>query len=295
MSILVSGVTGWMGQSLCRIVKDGSLPFHTGDLIGLTSRLSQQTLTNSITLEDFSKDPFEHKVEGFVHLAFLTRDKVSKMPLDEYVRINREIIARAIQIIHYSKPKWVALVSSGAVFSRESDFTEFESSILDNPYGFLKIEEEKEITDAAREVGSNLAIGRLWGATGRDLPIDAKYAISDFIQSAMQKRRIELKSEHQVFRRYCDASEFMNVLINSAIRARSQVFNSGGPLVELEELAIEIASQVGECEINRNLRPGANPDNYFPKDDSYETLAESLGVATSGLSAQVSRTISGHT
>ncbi len=283
-----------MGKSLCRTIKQGDLPAQIKDVVGLTSRLNQIAQNQTLNLQDFSNFEIDQPVDGFVHLAFLTRDYVSKMSLADYQEINSGIIDRASEIIRKTKPRWIALVSSGAVFTKESDYTQLETSLNGNPYGYLKLREEEAITQAAIDAGSNLAIGRLWGATGQDLPNDPKYAISDFINSAIHKRNIIINSEHEVYRRYGDASEFMQVLIRSAHRGGHTLFNSGGPLVELGGLASEVASRYEACQITRKLAPGNVADRYYPKDQSFEILAQSLGVEISDLKEQVSRTILGH-
>lgn len=295
MKILVSGATGWMGQSFWREINQGSFPFSSKDLVGLTSNTNKKFYDSENMSNDYWSLRSNSTTDGFVHLAFLTRDKVSLMPIEDYVATNIRIINQAVKIIEINRPKWVALVSSGAVYSKESGFTELEVSLEKNPYGFLKLEEERLLKEITAEIGANLAIGRLWGATGRDLPPNPKYAVSDFISSALTSRTIKINSQHKVYRRYCDASEFMNVLVSSAMKHTYSLFNSGGTIVELADLASEIASQIGGCEISRNLQPQASPDCYYPKDNSYENLALSHGISILNLKDQISKTILGHT
>ena len=158
MTVIVSGASGWMGQSFCRAVSNGFFPFQTAEIVGLTSRKIEFPSEFEINFHDYSNYSSERNIEGYVHLAFLTRDNVSKMPLSEFIEINKKIIDRAAAIIRNTKPRWVALVSSGAIFTKASNYIEYESKIEINPYGFLKLEEEKVITEAADEAGSNLAI-----------------------------------------------------------------------------------------------------------------------------------------
>jgi hypothetical protein len=63
---------------------------------------------------------------------------------------------------------------------------------------------------------------------------------------------------------------------------------------ELGGLASEVASRYEACQITRKLAPGNVADRYYPKDQSFEILAQSLGVEISDLKEQVSRTILGH-
>ena len=294
MKVLVSGASGWLGQAFIRIVHDKETPIDLNQIVGLTSIPNKKDPTQLIQYEDFYGHGLPNPIEGFVHLAFLTRDKVQLMSPEEYILSNRKIIDRAAEIIRLTKPKWVALVSSGAIFSKSTDYIAIELDLLSNPYGFLKLEEEHKIREAAADVGANLAIGRLWGATGRDLKPSPKYAISDFIQSAITKKKITIHSKNLVFRRFCDASEFMSVLVNCATKEHFRVFNSGGPLVELGDLAKQISNQIGNCEIERETLAYLAPDTYFPKNHSYEEIASKLGIHPLSLEEQVARTIRGH-
>lgn len=294
MTILLSGATGWLGKAFLRRCERDAFEFGTNEIVGLSNRPKTISTTTKIGVKNFWSELRDVEVDGFIHLAFLTRDKVANMPWREYVETNRRITSRAVDLILQSKPNWVAVVSSGAIFTKESRFQELEKDIERNPYGFLKHEEEVALSKAASEVGSNLAIGRLWGASGRDLPPNPKYALSDFIQSALTTRRIQIRSSGQVFRRYCDASEFMEILIKTAMQSHSKVFNSGGPILELNDLAQEIATQIGSCDIKRNLNLMELADRYYPTDNTYETLADSLEVTLSHLGKQVSETILGH-
>jgi nucleoside-diphosphate-sugar epimerase len=294
VNILVSGASGWLGRALIRIVQDKSTSLYMNQVVGLSSNPRKDRSDQNVPYENFYDFKIPNDLDGFVHLAFLTRDKIQEMTSDDYISSNRKIIDRAVEIIQSTKPKWVALVSSGAIFSKSSNFTTPEFDLLSNPYGFLKLEEEEQIAKAAAGVGANLAIGRLWGATGVDLKPSPKYAISDFIQSALTNKKIIIHSENLVFRRYCDASEFMRVLTNCAINEEFRVFNSGGPLVELGDLAKQISDLIGHCGIERETLSDLAPDIYFPKDLSYEEIASTFGIVPLSIEEQVNRTIRGH-
>jgi hypothetical protein len=111
----------------------------------------------------------------------------------------------------------------------------------------------------------------------------------------LKKKKIIIHSENMVFRRYCDASEFIGVLVNCAMKENFRIFNSGGPLVELGELAKIISDQIDNCRIEREAITDLAPDRYFPKDQSYEEMASELGILPLSIEQQVARTIRGHT
>ena len=94
-----------------------------------------------------------------MHLAFLTREKVAEYGFENYAIRNLQLISSACQVIRRMKPKWIVLVSSGAIFDRESG--NMEDDLVRNPYGYLKRIEELALTDAAKDVNANIVIGRL--------------------------------------------------------------------------------------------------------------------------------------
>jgi nucleoside-diphosphate-sugar epimerase len=230
-------------------------------------------------------------LEGFIHLAFLTRDKVETIGPKDFISTNLSLISKACQIIECSKPKWVVTVSSGAILDRSSG--ELESNIERNPYGFCKRVEELLIAQSAQKVGANVVIGRLWGASGQLMPPNSAYALSDFIISAHKDKKINIKSGGKVFRRYLDAGEFMEVLIKAAISGKSLTINSGGPRVEIGDLAEMVSEHFHDVKVQR---PPAleHIDDYYLRGDEFENLAEELGVQLTGLKIQVSRTVNGH-
>ena len=286
----ISGATGWLGLETIEKI----LQFQEVENITLYSSngrdISRSTGFNLETNSFISAVPPE-SLDGFVHLAFLTRDKASSVGYSEYVAKNISLISKACAFIETSKPKWVVLVSSGAIFDRNTGDLEIDS--IKNPYGFCKRIEENLILDSARKVGANVVIGRLWGATGAFMPPNPAYAISDFIHGANSKRKIQVKSGGSVFRRYVDAGEFMETLIKAAISGEHIIVNSGGPKIEIGELATLVSKEFTGVEISRpEAQEGV--DDYFPSGDEFESLALKVGVKLSDLPIQVSRTVKGH-
>ena len=224
-------------------------------------------------------------------MAFLTRDKLKTLNFNDFIRINLELISKACQIIERNKPKWVVVVSSGAILDRESG--EIESDVEKNPYGFCKRIEELLLADAAKRVGANIVIGRLWGASGEQMPPNLEYALSDFIESARLKNEIQIKSGGEVFRRYVDAGEFMEVLVKLAISGESRLLDSGGVVIEIGELSQLVAGHFPGTSVSRS-KSLTDVDDYYPKEQDFNDLAKELGIQLSTIKEQVARTVNGH-
>jgi nucleoside-diphosphate-sugar epimerase len=245
----------------------------------------------TVALETLSHRDSINSIEGLVHLAFITKDKTTEYSFSEYVAKNIELISTACEIIERDKPKWVVVVSSGAIIDRAT--LEIENNVVRNPYGFCKRIEEALIAESARKVGANIVIGRLWGGTGLYMPVKRAYAISDFIESAKESGAIRINSGGDVMRRYCDAGDFMEVLVRSAIQGDTTTLDSGGSIIEVGELAKLISARLGEISISRSEVPTA-VDDYYPRGSEFEELAKSVGVQLHGIDEQVLRTLKSH-
>ena len=288
-SIAISGASGWLGRETIKILQDladHEVKLFTSNGRDLLFENNEKRLSRSFL---DSNPPLT--LDGFIHLAFLTRDKIELVGSKEFITTNMSLISKACQFIETSKPKWVVIVSSGAILDRNSG--ELESDIEANPYGFCKRVEEILITQSANKVGANVVIGRLWGASGKYMPRNHAYALSDFIISAQAQKKITIKSGGQVIRRYVDASEFMEVLIKTAISGESLTINSGGPKVEIGELASLVAEHFMEIVIERSPVE-MTVDDYYSRGDEFEKLALVLGINLSNIETQVSQTIQGH-
>ena len=295
--VLVTGATGWLGrETVARVIEGKFEGITQSDLLlassnGRDLELDSLGVYPTVALETLSHRESTNSIEGLVHLAFITKDKTTEYSFSEYVAKNIELISAACEIIERDKPKWVVVVSSGAIIDRAT--LEIENNVLRNPYGFCKRIEEALIAESARKVGANIVIGRLWGGTGLYMPVKRAYAISDFIESAKESGAIRINSGGDVMRRYCDAGDFMEVLVRSAIQGDTTTLDSGGSIIEVGELAKLISSRLGEISISRSEVPTA-VDDYYPRGSEFEELAKSVGVQLHGIDEQVLRTLKSH-
>jgi len=295
--VLVTGATGWLGrETVARVIEGKFEGITQSDLLlassnGRDLELDSLGVYPTVALENLSHRESTNSIEGLVHLAFITKDKTTQYSFSEYVAKNIELISAACEIIERDKPKWVVVVSSGAIIDRAT--LEIENNVVRNPYGFCKRIEEALIAESARKVGANIVIGRLWGGTGLYMPVKRAYAISDFIESAKESGAIRINSGGEVIRRYCDAGDFMEVLVRSAIQGDTTTLDSGGSIIEVGELAKVISARLGEISISRSEVPTA-VDDYYPRGSEFEELAKSVGVQLHGIDEQVLRTLKSH-
>jgi hypothetical protein len=86
----------------------------------------------------------------------------------------------------------------------------------------------------------------------------------------------------------------MDLLLRIASNGRSLTFDSGGPLVELGDLAKQIAEQIQDVEIARSELISEHEDSYFPRSHEYENLCKEFGIEPLKLNEMVEITINNH-
>ncbi len=291
--ILVTGATGWLGKSsISYLLKNA---FLDKNIIAAASTKKSMSLENFgiFQVEDFFNFQSSERIDGIIHLSFLTRDKLNDVSSSTYVEINKKITNQAVNLVKRLKPNWVVNVSSGAIFDAKTK--KIEENLDTNPYGFLKALEERELSRASQEIGANLVIGRLWGASGTLMPLNRAYALSDFIYQALKNEKIIIQSNKQVFRRYVDSEIFMGVLIESALTGESSVLDSGGPIVEIGNLASIIAESLDVKKIIRPEPLSVEVDDYYPRSEQFEEAAIKFNLPIGSIQEQVTNTIMGHT
>jgi nucleoside-diphosphate-sugar epimerase len=292
----ITGASGWLGQEFISYLISSQSITSMSEIKLYSSRKRileipgfGYTVSESFLETEESEFP---ETEHFIHLAFLTRDLVARYGVKEFVEVNKKLTSRAIDFIRAVKPSYVSNVSSGAVFSRLTG--SLETDTASNPYGYGKLEEENLLKRVCEQNSINLSIGRLWGATGLHMPINRAYAISDLINMGIQNKELTIKAKNLVFRRYCDAGEFMNVVTYAATKDYFTLFDSGGPKVEIGDLALLISQEIGVRTIERQMDPDKPIDDYYPRSQDYENLLNSIGLTPKNLKTQVKNTVEGH-
>lgn len=290
-AIIITGASGWLGKCAVNLINSDEKFRSTKLFLFSSSQKHIQIKGQKYEAEkflDFNVNNFQGiKVDGIIHLSFLTRDKVGKVGFNNYVRTNKSITSKFAEIVSTTNPKWVTTVSSGAAY-------ENSENIEINPYGNLKIKEEQTLSTLATELGLNYSIGRLWGAMGYDMPINRNYAISDFICQALISKKIDVNAKKLVTRRYVSDMEFIETCINSAEKGVNRTFDSGGDKIEVRDLARLVASHFGEIDVH--TKPAVEPsDNYFPNNEEYLDLRAELKLSKpETLKTLVLNTIEGH-
>ncbi len=281
--ILVLGASGWLGRTLVReLVTQGS---HDYMLVASSARqevfgsLNYQVRIFSMPeIRDFSP-------EVVINCAFLTKDRFKLHDVQEFIKINEILTSNFLDALSLPHVGLGVTISSGSSTLPSAD------SIKLNPYGYLKRLEQEQLLSLG---SSTLTVGvaRAWSLSGDLVTKPESYALSDFVWQALTTGQITVQAPSEVWRRYCDAAEFLKISLEAIITGRASIVDSGGPLVELRELADIVSEVVGGVTVS-NTSPVGISEIYASNGQQYEQLCKESGISIESLSSQIYRVTEG--
>ena len=292
-TVVVTGANGWLGKSAVSILAN---EFSNYRVIALSRKIDYNKSNNDLiymSYDDFSKDDSE--ITGLIHTAFMTKNYIQEIGPIEYIDQNTKIHNWLMNFSKLKNPNWTVAISSGAT-KQYIDKVEADLPIVDSDlYGKMKLEEEEAL------LGSdipNVAIGRLWAASGRYMQNHKIYALGQFIEAALNGKNIKIASREPVYRRYIDAEDFMKVLVMTALDSKRTLFDSGGILTTIENLAQEVAKFFNnknnskiEIEYDKKKLSIENA-NYFANSEKFIELQSRFKIQERSITEQIERTSS---
>jgi len=191
-------------------------------------------------------------------------------------RSSRVIIDSAIK---YGNIPKVVHLSSGAVYPRQdnSDSGLLETDVLYNQSGVANYRNAKLLIENLMSNASHAGLiqaanPRLFAFSGPGLPLDAHFAIGNFLSDALEGRPIRINGNPRTRRSYMYPTDLMRWLLTilvSPVDAPTNVGNSSS--LSLEHLArtIMLLTNGRGVEISES---GPPPDSYFPSTKNAEML-----------------------
>lgn len=281
--VLVLGAGGWFGrtalalltQTDCKIMAVGS---RAAD-IELGGRRHSVT-----TWSDSAVGRFEPEL--VLDFAFLTRDKVSSVGVDAFARINNELMGKVLRVSRMPSVKGVLTISSGA--ATQPRVPGHRGAAID-PYGQMKSHFEEELQVACAAQGKTGVIARAWSVSGAFVREPSKYAFSSFVLSAIRRGEINIESSGLVYRRYCAVEDLLAVAFHRLVNGAQGVFDSGGPRVEMEELASAVTKILpGTRVVNHHPdRDRKVLSEYHSTDEDWQKRVKEAGLAPLSLEGQI--------
>jgi len=227
-------------------------------------------------VRDFSFPPGDFPF--VIHAATESVQRPSAHAPEEMLSTLVEGTRRCLEFAELHGAKKFLLTSSGAVYGVqppdithiEEDYSGAPSTLLANSaYGEGKRVAELLCGLTARRTGMECKIARCFAFVGPHLPLDAHFAIGNFIRDAMQGGPIVIHGDGTPMRSYLYAADLAVWLWTLLFRAPSlQPFNVGSAKeLSIREIAEEVAAAIQpgmEIGIAQSAVPGAPVHRYVP-------------------------------
>jgi len=209
-------------------------------------------------------------------LAFITRERLGTIPPLEYRSRNIELIRKSLWLAGLSSVHGYVYLSSGAVMSGQPDL-----------YGELKLQAETSLLDVARDRQLPLVIARAWSLSGGHCTKPNTFALFDLIRQTVYESHVTINAKSEVWRRYTDAGDFLEVALHGLGCGQQLVVDSAGPLIEIGDLALEVQEVLGITKPIRRSPTRNTPDQYFTESTVMDDLADRLALDMKGLHDQI--------
>jgi nucleoside-diphosphate-sugar epimerase len=279
--VVILGASGWVGRTAC----DWLSKLGTQVLMFAASSRVENFGSGSYKFETFDLGKIrDFKPTTVIDAAFITREKVATLPLEKYISTNTAIMEQGLELQRLPTVENFVGMSSGAAVPHLN--LECPNPSLD-PYGLLKATYEQRLLENS-ELRMKTTVARIWSVSGSLVTKPSLFAFSNLIQNALSGH-IDIQATHRVWRRYVDLEDFIKVVCLSS-PGGSRVIDSGGRIVELEELAQMIFSELRIARsIRRILTPGPADDRYFSDGSTWSHAINEIGFVPLTLEEQIAK------
>lgn len=235
----------------------------------------------------------EEKFHYIIHAA-LPASYTQIKPI-ELLDIGINGTKRVLEFAKYCKAEKFLFVSSGVVYGKQPPEIK---KLSENSFGSLEINPEnpkiyyaeaKRVGEllcygAMKEWGLNIVIARCFSFIGPFMPLDAHFAIGNFIRDALKGGPIVIESDGTKITSYMYAEDLAYWLWTILLKGKpGEAYNVGSEKeISLKELAKKIAEIYTELTgkkvdiiIKKQPEPGKIPERYVP---STEKAKKELGL-----------------
>jgi dTDP-glucose 4,6-dehydratase len=308
--LFVTGGTGffggWMVESFLHVVDKLSLSANavllTRDARAFRSRAPHIARHAAIALLEGDVRDFRFPDGEFSHAVHLATEAGPRFSPAASFATAVHGTERVLQLASERGVSSLLLASSGAVYGRQpSDCDRVDEDFVGAPpasdaatgYGQGKRAAEYLCAVAAAELGIEAKIARCFAFVGPLLPLDANFAIGNFIRDALTGDRIRVSGDGATRRSYLYAADLAIWLWTILVRGRTgRPYNVGSEDdVSIAGLAARVADVVRPgvpVEIASRAPSGSLPARYVP---STTRAARELGLrVTIGLDDALRRT-----
>jgi nucleoside-diphosphate-sugar epimerase len=286
-SLFVTGGTGFFGKWLVSTFLHANRKLQLGDSMTVLTRdperfrteCPDQAVDRALVLHPGDVRTFTFPEGKFSHLI-LGASSAGEGPLDLF----STIVDGTRHTLDFAKQcgaRRVLFLSSGAVYGQQpADITHIPETYLGGPdplqpgstYGEAKRVAEHLCCAFSAAHGLEAVIARCFAFSGPHLPLDANFAIGNFMGDALASRPISIQGDGTPYRSYLYAADLAVWLWALLARGMSgRAYNVGSDEdVTIADLAHAVADQSGTAAgvyIAKTAVPGVPASRYVPSID----------------------------
>lgn len=309
--LFITGGTGFVGKWILSSLLDADKRLSLDCQISVLSRNPERFLSEwpglrgrvefvpgDVRTFDFP----DHDLDVVIHAA--TDVAVSAPPAEVFSTCVAGT-SRVLELVRTNSVRKLMLISSGAVYGPLPDgMTHVPETYMGGPdplRASSAYAEGKRVSEwlACRtaETGVHVSIARVFALVGPHLPLDAHFAIGNFISNALRGEDIKIEGDGRSYRSYLYAADMVAWLWAILFRGRSSVaYNLGAEqVISIADLAQVVRDSINprvDISIKRPTILGAAPSYYVP---STEKARNELHLSESvSLPEAISRTAAWH-
>jgi UDP-glucuronate decarboxylase len=278
--IIVTGAGGWIGKATLELLNNalGSLAFSER-VVAFGSaaraiRISDELSVDQRPLGELAQLPAAPSL--VLHLAYLTKDRVSGMDEEEYRAANSRLRQTVLDALDAIDARAIFVASSGAAARADDPAAPFAMQL----YGSLKKADEDAFAKWAEQRHRRAVICRIFALSGPHMNKHDTYALASFIKDALAGEPITIRADFPVFRSYVAIRELMSLVFALMVESSEGVvrFDSGGEPLEMQRIAEIVAETLGSPTIVRPALTLNEVDQYVGDDAGYRALLGRYGI-----------------
>ena len=296
--LFLTGGTGffgcWLTESFLHINRalqlNARLTVLTRDPAAFARKCPHLAADPALTLLTGDVRTFSYPPGDFpyiIHAATETTARQSTGPLDTFTTII-DGTARVLDFAATHGTRKLLLTSSGAVYGKQPPtITHTPEDYPGAPdpldpasvYGEAKRASEQLCALTAHATGIEIKIARCFAFVGPHLPLDAHFAIGNFIRDTINHQPIAIGGDGTPLRSYLYAADLAIWLWTILFRAPSlHAFNVGSEqAISIRDLASTVTATLNPSlaiDIAKLPTPGASPAQYVPSTQRAQQLLD---------------------
>ena len=285
--VLVLGGTGWFGRTALAMLKHLDVKTH------IVASHPREFSVDGLLLSAKGWDSAEiarFEPDVVLDFAYLTVSKAGPLGLEQYSRVNMRLSEQLFFAASLPSMRRVLTVSSGASIRLPYAMQGLAEA---EAYALGKQAIEAQLAEISSEKEISVGIARAWSVSGGHVQNPRDYALSGMILDGLDDGLISVHANHLVYRRYSAAEELLALAMHASESPGLSHVDSGGHLVELEELAELVSAAIPGSKVvgNESVRESDNADSYFSDGAAWDEETERSGLRPLTLEGQIEHVV----